>query len=235
MPDIIDNLIEAGVQTTQDMQAKKGKNRNAKEIPFEIDGHTYLLDSQEEWCMFNWIKEMKERGLLLDYVYQPEHWELTPRFEYTPYPTVVDRKKRPVDEKYANVPKPFKTKFLMHPHIYTADFTLKFDANNLKLMEYLSQAFKLRLDDVKDGVLTLVVDVKGTFMSNDGGRSFSINQKLMMAVHNIYVNKFIPKEAFKKLGVPKRCLITMKSGKASKVFKGMNYLETTLNGFGLAT
>ena len=158
--DLIDNLIDAGVQTTQDMIAKKGKNRNAKEIPFEIDGHTYMLDSQEEWCMFNWIKEMKEHGLLLNYVYQPEHWELTPRFEYMPYPPVVDRKKRPVDEKYANVPKPFKTKFLMHPHIYTADFTLKFDANNLKLMEYLSQAFKLRLDDVYDGVLTLVVDVK---------------------------------------------------------------------------
>ena len=121
----------------------------------------------------------------------------------------------------------------MHPHIYTADFTLKFDANNMKLMDYLSQAFKLRLDDVKDGILTLVVDVKGTFMSNDGGRSFSINQKLMMAVHNIYVNKFVPKEAFKKLGVPKRCLTTMKSGKASKVFKGMNYLETTLQKFGV--
>ena len=45
MPDLIDNLIEQGVQTTQDMIAKKGKNRNAKEIPFEIDGHTYLLDS----------------------------------------------------------------------------------------------------------------------------------------------------------------------------------------------
>ena len=219
----IDNLIDAGVQTTQDMQAKKGKNRNAKEIPFEIDGRTYMLDSNEEWCMFNWIKEMKEHGLLLDYVYQPEHYDLSPRYEYTPYPVVKDKK--------GNV----KTKFLMHPHIYTADFTLKFDANNLKLMEYLSQAFKLRLDDVKDGVLTLVVDVKGTFMSNDGGRSFSINQKLMMAVHNIYVQKFVPKEAFKKLGVPKRCTTTMKSGKASKVFKGMNFLETTLQKFGVVS
>lgn len=210
------------------MQAKKGsaiagtgKNRAAKEIPFEIDGHTYMLDSQEEWCMFNWIKEMKEHGLLLDYVYQPEHYDLSPRYEYTPYPVVKDKK--------GNV----KTKFLMHPHIYTADFTLKFDANNLKLMDYLGQAFKLRLDDVKDGVLTLVVDVKGTFMSNDGGRSFSINQKLMMAVHNIYVQKFVPKLAFKKLGVPKRCTTTMKSGKASKVFKGMDFLETTLQKFGV--
>ena len=203
------------------MEVKKGKNRNAKEIPFDIDGKTYMLDSQEEWCMFNWIKEMKEHGLLLDYVYQPEHYDLSPRYEYTPYPVVKDKK--------GNV----KTKFLMHPHIYTADFTLKFDARNLKLMEYLSQAFKLRLDDVKDGVLTLVVDVKGTFMSNDGGRSFSINQKLMMAVHNIYVQKFVPKVAFKKLGVPKRCTTTMKSGKASKVFKGMNFLETTLQKFGV--
>ena len=217
----IDNLIEAGVQTTQEMEVKKGKNRNAKEIPFDIDGKTYMLDSQEEWCMFNWIKEMKEHGLLLDYVYQPEHYDLSPRFEYTPYPVVKDKK--------GNV----KTKFLMHPHVYTADFTLKFDANNLNLMRYLGQAFKLRLDDVKDGVLTLVVDVKGTFMSNDGGRSFSINQKMMMAVHNIYVSKFVPKVAFKKLGVPKRCTTTMKSGKASKVFKGMNFLETVLKGFGL--
>ena len=217
----IDNLIDAGVQTTQDMQAKKGKNRNAKEIPFEIDGHTYMLDSQEEWCMFNWVKEMKERGLLLDYVYQPEHYDLSPKYEYTPYPVQTDKNGE------------FKKKFLMHPHIYTADFILRFDARNLQLIRYLAQAFKIRLDDVKDNELTLVVDVKGTFMSNDGGRSFSINQKLMMAVHNIYVQKFVPKLAFKKLGVPKRCTTTMKSGKASKVFKGMNFMETVLKGFDL--
>lgn len=221
----IDNLIEAGVQTTQEMEVKKGKNKNAKEIPFDIDGKTYMLDSQEEWCMFNWIKEMKERGLLLDYVYQPPHWELTPKFDYEPFP--------PVDVKKRGGKVERKMKFLMHPHVYTADFTLTFDARNLKLMGYLGQVFKLRCDDVKDGKMTLVVDVKGTFMSNDGGRSFSINQKLMMAVHNVYVSKFVPKVAFKKLGVPKRCATTMKSGKASKVFKGMDYVETVLKGYGL--
>ena len=120
------------------MELKKGKNRNAKEIPFDIDGHTYMLDSNEEWCMFNWVKEMKEHELLLDYIYQPPSYVLSPKYEYVPYPPVVDKKKRHVDEKYANVPKPFKTKFLMHPHIYTADFKLVFDASNLKLMEYLS-------------------------------------------------------------------------------------------------
>lgn len=225
MADIIDNLIAQGVQTTQEMEVKKGKNKNAKEIPFDIDGKTYMLDSQEEWCMFNWIKEMKERGLLLDYVYQPPHWELTPKFDYEPFP--------PVDVKKRGGKVERKMKFLMHPHVYTADFTLTFDARNLKLMEYLSQVFKLRCDDVKDGKMTLVVDVKGTFMSNDGGRSFSINQKLMMSVHNVYVSKFVPKVAFKKLGVPKRCATTMKSGKASKVFKGMDYVETVLKGYGL--
>lgn len=198
------------------MEVKKGKNKNAKEIPFDIDGHTYLLDSQEEWCMFNWIKEMKERGLLLSYDYQPKSYELSQRYEYVPYPPVTSKKGE------------LKSKFLMHPHIYTADFIIRFDANNMKLMEYLSKSFKIRVDDVKDGVVELVVDVKGTFMSNDGGRSFSINQKLMMMVHNVYVNKVVPKEMFKKLGVPKRCFTTMKSGKASKVFKGMNFLETEL-------
>lgn len=225
MDDIIDNLIAQGVQTTQEMEVKKGKNKNAKEIPFDIDGKTYMLDSQEEWCMFNWIKEMKECGLLLDYVYQPPHWELTPKFDYEPFP--------PVDVKKRGGKVERKMKFLMHPHVYTADFTLTFDARNLKLMGYLGQVFKLRCDDVKDGKMTLVVDVKGTFMSNDGGRSFSINQKLMMAVHNVYVSKFVPKVAFKKLGVPKRCATTMKSGKASKVFKGMNLLTTELKKFEL--
>lgn len=71
MIDIIDNLIDQGVQTTNDMELKKGKNRNAKEIPFDIDGRTYMLDSNEEWCMFHWVKEMKEHGLLLDFTYQP--------------------------------------------------------------------------------------------------------------------------------------------------------------------
>jgi hypothetical protein len=41
----------------------------------------------------------------------------------------------------------------------------------------------------------------------------------------------VPKVAFKKLGVPKRCTTTMKSGKASKVFKGMDFLETVLKRF----
>ena len=87
---------------------------------------------------------------------------------------------------------------------------------------------------MKDGKLELVIDVKGTFMSNDGGRSFSINQKMMMMVHNVYVSKFIPKEAFKKLGVPKRCTTTMKSGKPSKVFKGFNFLESVLKKYDLS-
>ena len=43
------------------------------------------------------------------------------------------------------------------------------------------------------GKLVIVKIVKGTFMSNDGGRSFSINQKMMMMVHNVYGNNFIPK------------------------------------------
>ena len=43
--DLIDNLIDQAVQTTNDIEVKKGKNLNAKEIPFDIDGHTYLLDS----------------------------------------------------------------------------------------------------------------------------------------------------------------------------------------------
>ena len=108
------------------MELKNGKNRNAKEIPFDIDGHTYMLDSNEEWCMFNWVKEMKEYGFLLDYIYQPTSYVLSPRYEYSPYPPKANKKGE------------MKSKFLMHPHIYTADFKLVFDASNLKLMEYLS-------------------------------------------------------------------------------------------------
>lgn len=72
--------------------------------------------------MFNWIKEMKDRGLLLGYEYQPKSYELSHRYEYVPYPEVKSKKGE------------VKSKFLMHPHIYTADFIIRFDANNLKLM-----------------------------------------------------------------------------------------------------
>ena len=124
--DLIDNIIESAVKTTNDMELKKGKNRNAKDIPFDIDGRTYMLDSNEEWCMFNWVKEMKEHGLLLDYIYQPPSYVLSPKYEYVSYPPKANKKGE------------MKSKFLMHPHIYTADFKLVFDASNLKLMEYLS-------------------------------------------------------------------------------------------------
>lgn len=201
--------------------ARKGKNRNAREIPFEVDGQTYLLDSQEEWCFFHWVKEMKDRGLLLEYVYQPRSWVLSDKVEYVPYLPVGPKKR------------PKKPRFLFHPHVYTADFQLRFDATNIPLMEYLSQTFKVREQDVEDGVLTLVVDVKGTFMSNDA-RSFPMNQKWMQLVHGICVQKFVPKVDFRKLGVPRRCATTMRSGKVSKVFKGMDFVETVLGRFGLA-
>lgn len=34
MIDYIDNLIDQGIDVTSQMETKKGKNRNAKDIPF---------------------------------------------------------------------------------------------------------------------------------------------------------------------------------------------------------
>lgn len=193
--------------------ANKGKK---KQILFNDTIHNQVVDvdSNEEWYAFAWAVELVEMGLAKDFEYQPPTFDLSPKFVYVPY--VFPGKKRP------------KEKFLFHPHVYTADFRITVFLDTEKAVDYFSQAFKIdeksvRTDDeTGKPVADIWLDVKGTWIRK--GESFSINQKLVFEKHGIYINKFIPKQAFAKLGCPKMAVQTP-AGNASKVFAGMKFMS----------
>ena len=125
--------------------------------------------------------------------------------------------------------KPPKPKFLMHPHVYTADFKITAFLDSKPLVDFFSTCFKIPQESVYEDIETgrevsdIWIDVKGEWMMNEG-RDFSINQKLVYAIHNIYINKFVPRQVFQKLGAPK-CAAVTPSGRVSKVFAGMRFVQ----------
>lgn len=178
-----------------------GKNKKSEIVFFdEFRQENINVDSQEEFQFYCWIIQAKKMGIVLDYVYQPESFLLTEKQTYVPL---------------FNNPKN-KEKHLFAEHIYTADFKIIVDYKfGDKLSSYL-KIFKNNLDE--SGNIEIWLDIKGGFMSNGGGRSFSINQKLVYEKHGIYVNKLVPRDFFMKCGCPDRLFLTEKTKKPSKVF-----------------
>lgn len=197
---------------------KKGANKGKKkQILFNDPIHNQVVDvdSNEEWYTYAWVVELQEMGLIKDFEYQPESLSLSPKFMFKPY-TFPGHK-------------PQKEKFLFHPHVYTADFKMTAFLDSEKAVEYFTREFKIderfvRKDEETGRLVTDIwMDVKGTWMRQD--KAFSINQKLVFEKHGIYINKFIPKEAFKRLGCPKLATQTP-MGRASKVFGGYKFAST---------
>ena len=172
---------------------------------------TYEVDSNEEIQFFEWLIEAKTLGIVLDYKYQPESFKLTDKMTYIP---LFDNKKN-------------KEKHLLAEHVYTADFKIVFD---FKYGQKLSKKFKISKENLdQNGNIIVYVDVKGGFMSNGSGRSFSINQKIVYMLHHIYINKVVPKEFFLDLGCPVKLFMTAKTNKPSKVFAGYPTIESIFN------
>ena len=173
------------------------------------------VDSNEEWYTYAWVVELQQMGLIKDFEYQPECFALSPKFVYTPYT--------------APGSKPMKERFLFHPHVYTADFKLTTFLDSEKAVNYFSQVFKIDKGTVRKDpdtgrlVADIWLDVKGGWMRQN--EAFSINQKLVFEKHGVYINKFIPKQAFQKLGCPKLATQTP-TGRASKVFGGYKFAST---------
>lgn len=189
-----------------------GKNKKSKFVFFdEFLNLNIEVDSQEEYQFYTWIIEAKKLNIVLDYKYQPESFLLTEKFSYVPL---------------FNNPKN-KEKHLLADHLYTADFKLVF---NYKYGELLSKYFKISKNNLNsDGNIEVFIDVKGGFMNNGSGRSFSINQKMVYDKYKILINKLVPKDFFLKLGCPKKLFFTEKTHKKSKVFETYPTIESIIN------
>ena len=186
------------------MNNLQGKNKRRQFI-FNDTIHNVKLscDSQEEIDFLNYCVESCNLGIFNDFEYQPQSFILSDAVKF----------------KDTNN----KEKTLFREHIYTPDFKILF--NGIKYKN-LSTEFKIPLTNLSS-INEIFIDVKGVFSRNDGGRSFSINQKWLYQRFKVYVYKLVPKKFFAKFGVPDSCVLTQKTKKPRTMFKGFQTIKET--------
>lgn len=193
---MVDNFSESILELTNHVEVNgstKGKNSKSTVTKYGI-----TFDSLEEEHVYEWIIEAKTLGFIDEITYQPESFVLY------------------------NGLKNSKGKYIVRPHVYTADYKLK-----------MTDKWKKFVKDNKIKILNdfyyhndyLYIDVKGQFNKFSGDREFSINHKFMLAIHNIYVWKVIPKKLFEKTWLPKNCVFTAKTKKISKKYSEFKTFE----------
>ena len=168
------------------------------------------IDSNEEYYVFNWVMDAHDLKIVKEFEYQPKEFLLTEKFKYVP--------------AFGN-PKQ-KEKHLLADHVYTADFKITFDK---QFGEKLSEYFKIPIEAIDaNGNAVVYMDVKGGFNKFGGDRNFSIHQKMVWDKYRIYVQKVVPEEMFKKLGVPEAAKYTIKTKKpTAKYAVGAKSLKET--------
>ena len=159
-------------------------------------------DSVEEVDFLDWLVEAANLGIIKDFEYQPQSIKLSQSIEYVTY----DNKKR----------------VLMREHVYSPDFMISFAPDASRM---LCKEFKLSLQQSQLDEFQTYLDVKGTFLRNDGGRAFAINQKWVYQKTGIYVIKLVPRDFFKVCGCPKTCFFTRKTNKKRTSFSGFPTIE----------
>lgn len=193
---MVDNFSESILELTNHVEVNGSTNgKNSKST---VTKYGITFDSLEEEHVYEWIIEAKTLGFIDEITYQPESFILY------------------------NGLKNSKGKYIVRPHVYTADYKLK--------MTYKWKTFvkdnKIKiLNDFYHNDDYLYIDVKGQFNKFSGDREFSINHKFMLAIHNIYVWKVIPKKLFEKTWLPKNCVFTAKTKKISKKYSEFKTFE----------
>lgn len=152
-------------------------------------------DSAEEVDFVEWCAEAAQLGIIQDFEYQPKPIQL---FDAVDYVNSEGKKRQ-----------------LFKSHVYSPDFKLTF-APQRSLV--LCKQLKLPIQAMQQKSFQAFLDVKGTFLRNDGGRAFSINQKWVYQKTGIYVAKVVPKDFFKVCGCPQKCFMTKKTGKPRKMY-----------------
>lgn len=140
--------------------------------------------SYEEDMFAEWCREARDKGLLAEVYEQPVTWEILPK------QTVQVKKKLKTKTKKVD-------RHICASHKYTPDFLI-----------YLTSEGERRLSSVfYKGSLTkdyrkhkrIYVDVKGAFTVQRGQEQiFSVNRKLILWFHSVWVEKVIPFAGNKK-------------------------------------
>lgn len=168
---------------------KHGKNSKSEIVEYGIN-----FDSKEELDFYEWILEAKKFGFIESFEYQPPSFILFDGIKND------------------------KNKLIIRPHIYTADFKIKFTNkwSEFAKLHKLKAFSKLFPND-----FTVYCDVKGGFSLHGGSREFSINQKWMLSKFSIYVYKIEIPKFFNLAWLPESLILTRKTKKISKRYSGI--------------
>ena len=198
MVDNFEEMVESlGSEVDSDVIIAKGKNSRSAIVAYGI-----RFDSKEELDVYEWLVECKNMGFVETFEYQPKRFEL---YEGS---------------------KNAKGKYMIRPHVYTADFHVKFTD---KWVEF-RKANKFKIFDKFDEK-DIYIDVKGFQSIYDDGRQFVLNLKWMFSKYGIYIWKIIPFKLFEKTWLPQNCVLTRKTKKISakyakyKTFGNHNFVK----------
>jgi hypothetical protein len=192
------------------------------------------FDSKEEEYFYWWILELKDKGIIESFKYQPKSFELSSDIKVS-YKEKLKTK--------TNV----KSQSLLSGHQYKADFLIYWnkDYKDKIFVDYndiMEQSFKKYPIVVnyseKSNCYFSVVDVKGNFNQNDAWRRFSIDQKWVFQNHSIFVQKIVPipdgkgrpaSALFKTTFIPNRYQLTDITQKRRKINFEYRLIESYLD------
>ncbi len=171
-----------------------------KEKPVhEADGIRF--DSREELEFYYWLLILQYYGMISGFVYHPQSFELAAKQTYT----VEVRNRRGVKQV---------EKHLLNNCEYTPDFKVV-PGNGFDTL-------KIGWHTGADG--NYWIDVKGNFSIHNDARYFSVMQKWMYCKFDIYINKVIPQDLFKKTFVPRKAAFN-RDGSRRKCYYGCRFYK----------
>lgn len=168
------------------------------------------FDSIEEWEFGQWCEEAKELNLLTEFIHHPPTFRLSERV------SIKATKQLKTKIKEVDV-------FLLHPHVYTTDYSMTI---NFELWDRMKDNFGDSKLVAFNYPSPFYIDVKGSFSPHNDSKQFSINRKWVMDKYKVYINEIVPDEFFRKTWVPAAALVTWKTGKPRDKYRGRPTKET---------
>lgn len=187
------------------------------------------FDSEEERLFYLYLDELKERGFVREFSFHKLIFNLS------------DSVKSSWEKKLKTKTKQMEST-LLHPHVYTPDFHVKWETSSYGIFYcYIDDEHKFgdvpfisNKDDL-DNDIGSYIEIKPSFDMNNMTRLFTINQKWVYKEHGIYVQKIIPNGKstclFAKTFVPQEAMVTPKRRTPKKFKFRVKSLNEFLGGF----
>lgn len=198
----------------KDLQYKKNGNvkLKKKQEKERIEYRGIPCDSYQEKYTFMWLFELEAAGLI-------KEGSIKRAESYLLFETVSKN----WIEKLKTKSNP-KVETLLAAHLYTPDavFALTDAGKNCKLFSCINSTEKLRTRGGfnlihQNGVVHIETKGSSFRRADDTKEKFSVDRKWLWAVHQVFVNLFIPDDVFSKTWTPAEYLKTDKTGRERKI------------------